>query len=80
MADREVSQKNKVVVAAPAVTLTSVTRGQGTVETTAVATAVLTKAAVSTVAAIVQAPRPAVTVVPATAAGFDRTVATSLGK
>jgi hypothetical protein len=57
-------------------------RGQGTMETTAVATATVTSGSgiVDQVTTAVATRQGAGTTPPATAAGFDRTVATSYGK
>ena len=77
----EVAQKNKVTVApAPATQATG--RGAGPAGTVATATSSLTKAAVVTPPAINSATSHVGLGTPqaATAANFDRTIATSLGK
>ena len=75
----ETGPKPKVQPVPQSVAQPVTTRG-GLTENIAVATAVLPKAAVATVPYVAIASRPTVTAVPATAAGFDRTVATTLGK
>jgi len=77
----EVAQKNKVIVPAPAAT-TATGRGAGPAGTVATATVTLAKAAVVTPPAINSAATHVGLGIaqPATAANFDRTIATSLGK
>jgi len=78
----ETAQKNKVTVAPAAATQATVQHGAGPAGTVATATASTTKAAVVTPPAINSGATHVGlgTPQPATAANFDRTIATSLGK
>ena len=78
----ETAQKNKVAAAVQKESSTATGRGAGPAGTVATATVTTTKAAVVTPPAINSAATHVGlgTAQPATAANFDRTVATSLGK